>query len=365
MRTDFLTQIAGLVPSLQAHAPALDKDPCFPAEDIAALRAAGLLRAPLPVAYGGAGLGEGVAGAAALFETLALLGEGNLPVARLYEAHVNALQLVFRYGHPTLRARVAAEVGSNAGAGHLFGLWVTDPPVGGLHLHAGGMLSGTKLVCSGAGGVTRALVSAETPGGVQMLIVDVSRAVCEPARLRLAGMRAAVTGAMKFDGMVVEPWQHLGQPGDYLGEPVFSAGAWRAAAAALGGLTALVKLHRDELIARGRTANPAQTARFGEALIAVETARLWMAQAAQRACLEDRPAAEIVAYVNLARLAVEAACLDALRLAQRSLGLACFAIGHPVERVARDLAVFLRQPAPDEVLATAAQYYFAQPGLPA
>jgi hypothetical protein len=39
-------------------------------------------------------------------------------------------------------------------------------------------------------------------------------------------------------------------------------------------------------------------------------------------------------------------------------------VGHPAERVARDLAVFLRQPAPDETLANAAQYYFAQ-ALPA
>jgi alkylation response protein AidB-like acyl-CoA dehydrogenase len=292
---------------------------------------------------------------------LALLGEGNLAVARLYEAHVNALQLVFRYGQPELKDRTAADVK----AGHLFALWVTDPPDGGLHLLAGGVLTGGKLFCSGASAATRALVTAHTGNGVQMLIADVTTARIEPARLRLAGMRAAVTGAVTFDGIHVAPWQLLGEPGDYLREPVFSAGAWRGSAAALGGLSALVKLFRDELNARQRAGHPAQAARLGEALIAFETSRLWLGQAAQRACLEDRPAAEIVAYVNLARIAVEAACLDAIRLITRGLGVSAFAIGHPVERVARDLAVFLRQPAPDETLATAAAFYAAHPALPA
>jgi len=344
---------------MQARAATLDAEARFPAADFDDLRAAGLLTASLPVEAGGLGLGTGAEGAAALARVLALLGEGNLAVARLYEAHVNALQLAFRYGNPTLTDQVTAD----AQAGHLFALWVTDPPTGGLQLNAG-TLSGAKLFCSGAGAASRALVTAETAAGVQMLIVDVTAARIAPARVRLAGMRAAVTGAVDFDGITVAPWQALGAPGDYLREPIFSAGAWRGSAAALGGLTALLTLHRDELTSRHRAGHPAQAARFGEALIAHETARLWVAQAARRACLEDGPPGEIVAYVNLARLAVESACLDALRLTGRSLGLPAFALGHPAERVARDLAVFLRQPAPDETLANAAAYYFAN-ALPA
>jgi alkylation response protein AidB-like acyl-CoA dehydrogenase len=156
----------------------------------------------------------------------------------------------------------------------------------------------------------------------------------------------------------------LGAPGDYLREPVFSAGAWRSSAGAFGGLTALVKLYRAELRARERDADPSQRARFGQLLIAHETARLWLVQAARHACLEDQPASEIVAYVNLARLAIEAAGLDAMRLTQRGLGLGAFIVGHPAERICRDLAVFLRQPAPDETLDKAAAHYF-ESGLPA
>jgi hypothetical protein len=52
-----------------------------------------------------------------------------------------------------------------------------------------------------------------------------------------------------------------------------------------------------------------------------------------------------------------------MRLTQRGLGLGAFISGHPVERICRDLGVFLRQPAPDEALDKAAAYYFGA-GLP-
>jgi alkylation response protein AidB-like acyl-CoA dehydrogenase len=182
-----------------------------------------------------------------------------------------------------------------------------------------------------------------------------------PSPIKLSGLRAATTGAMDLTGIQIPPDAALGAPGDYLREPVFSAGAWRGSAAAFGALTALVELHRHELLQRARAHDPHQTARFGELLIAYETARLWLQQAALRACLEDGPPEAIVAYINLARLAVEAACLDAMRLSQRSLGLPAFIAGHPAERICRDLATYLRQPAPDETLAKAATFYFQAP----
>jgi hypothetical protein len=92
--------------------------------------------------------------------------------------------------------------------------------------------------------------------------------------------------------------------------------------------------------------------RFGQSLIAHETGRLWLLEVTRRLGTE-----EAVAYVNLARTAVEAACLDAVRHVHRSLGLSAFMHGSKAERIARDLATYLRQPAPDEVLVEAAGYF--------
>ena len=54
--------------------------------------------------------------------------------------------------------------------------------------------------------------------------------------------------------------------------------------------------------------------------------------------VDSAPAEEAIAYVNLARTAVETACLDGLRHIQRSLGLSAFMQGSTAERIARNLA---------------------------
>ena len=353
-----LAAVLDMLPMIQEDAARSDAAASFPKMSFDHLREAGLLKATLPVSLGGLGFGSGAKGALALVNLLTLLAEGSLPVARLYEAHVNALQLICRYGTSQLVARCALD----ATAGELFALWVTDPPKGGLKLiHSAGklVLDGQKNFCSAAGVATRALVTAEDTSGSRMLIVNPDPgAVVKRGELKLNGMCAAVTGSVDLSGMIVSPDTLLGTTGDYLREPVFSSGAWRGSAGALGGLMALVKLHRQEILQRKRAEDPHQMARFGQLMQALETAKLWVTQAALRSCLEDQSTEAVVAYVNLARLAVESACMDAIRLVQRGLGLSGFLMGRPVERICRDLATYLRQPAPDETLVRAAHHYF-------
>ena len=181
----------------------------------------------------------------------------------------------------------------------------------------------------------------------------------------LQGMRAAVTGAVDFNGCEIGRDALLGQPGDYLREPDFSAGAWRGSAVALGGLIALLDQAIVQLRASGRLDSPFGQARLGRALIARETSRLWVQSSARTA--EDVAAdpGHRVAAVGLARIAVETACLDAIRLLQRSLGLSAFREGNPVERICRDLSTYLRQPAPDEVLTEAAAWFADHPAASA
>ena len=50
-----------------------------------------------------------------------------------------------------------------------------------------------------------------------------------------------------------------------------------------------------------------------------------------------------------------------LELAQRSVGLQGFMRDHPLERMSRDLATYLRQPNPDKALTDAAAFVLASP----
>ncbi len=360
-REALLAALAGIVPDLQRHAVLLDESGHYPETDMAVLRRLGVLGAPVPVGLGGFGMGTEPEGALGLMEALRLIGCGNLSLGRLYEAHVNVLHLVARYGSVTQRHNVA----SDALRGHLHGLWVTDVPDNPLRLDAGLVVHGAKSPCSGAGHATRALVTAQMPSGETCMLL-LALAPGERADLSgwdAHGMRATASGRMVFDGLRVTSEALLGQPGDYLRQPDFAAGAWRASAVALGGLEALVADMRHRLVARGRDGDPHQRARVGEALIAQETARLWVHRAALVAEAGTGDPGDIANTVNLARIAVEMACLDAIRIVQRSLGLAAFARGTFIELLFRNLGVYLRQPAPDETLTEAAAH-FMQRALP-
>lgn len=351
--SELLERIGELIPAIRESGEKCDREAIFPLESLAKLREAGLLMAPVPVELGGLGL-YGTVGGQALFLLLHLLGYADLAIGRIFEAHVNAIELVRRLG----TAKQMEAAAQAARAGDLFALWVTDPGENRLRISHGLTLSGEKWFCSAAGAANKALVTAETATGAQLLLVESGPGMRVTHRgVKLAGMRAATTGSVDLTGMAVSGETLIGEPGDYLREPVFSTGAWRSSAVALGGLAALIETTRGELRARGRADQPFQQMRFGKAIIAHETGHLWLSEAVERVESATGTGEAAVAYVNLARTAVETACMDGLRLVQRSLGISAFLQGSIAERIARDLATYLRQPAPDEALSEAAEYF--------
>src|ERR1700722_8864786 len=304
-----------------ARAGEYDEDGAFSAEDVAALHESGLLAAVLPVKFGGGGLtGFG------LREGLRSIGSGSFALGGVFEGHVNALELVLRYGNDRRVELVAEE----ARAGKLFGVWNTDD-ANGLrltHRHGRSWLEGRKILASGAGHIERPLVTATDESGRRMIVLPkldpTGRA--DIPRWKAHGMRASATGAVDFTSVEIEPMEIVGREGDYERQPWFSVGAWRFTAVHLGGMERLFDLLRRHLRETNRGQDPHQAARLGRAAMAVETARLWVAQAASiaEAPLESRAPEQLVAYVNLTRLAVEAAALDLMQLAQRSVGLQAF-----------------------------------------
>ena len=348
-----LTDVSDLVPAMSVRAQVLDSEGGFPALDFDLLRGIGALSAFIPQRHGGLGLGIDPGGASALFTLLRSIGQGNLAVGRIFEGHANAIKLINTFGS---EAQIE-ETSEDVRAGHLFAIWNAETKDG-IRILNNNKLSGAKTFCSGAGYVTRALITAKDRSGPRLLLIPL-----EPGErvgstgVGMHGMRATQTASMQFDGVVVSTRDFIGAIDDYTREPTFSAGAWRTSAVTLGGLDALIAEMQLQLQARNRHEDPHQLARMGNALIARETARLWIERASKMEESVDSAPATITGYVNLARIAVESAALEIIRLVQRCLGLSAFLQTNPVERLMRDLAIYLRQPATDEALTEAAAWF--------
>lgn len=363
-----LKRVREVAAACAASAAARDEDGAFPEAEFAVLAEAGLLAAPLPRRLGGLGLGTEPGGFGVLLRVLEILGWGSLPVGRLYEGHANALALIETFGTAAQGERFAADVRG----GCRFAVWNTEgadgvrlEPLGGGRFR----LAGAKIFASGAGHVERPLLTGALPdGGWQMVVLATERLERRPvvhrAWWRPLGMRASASYKIDLAGVVVDADDLVGDPGDYYRQPWFGGGAIRFAAVQLGGAAALLDAGRASLAGIGRADAPFQQTRFGEAATALETGRLWLrgaAALADRSPLGGAAAAnvaaeEMVAYVDLARGAVERACLDVLERVERGVGSRAMLRPHPVERIGRDLTTYLRQPAPDAALAEGGRF---------
>ncbi len=303
----------------------------------------------------------GSADVAALKDALRAIGGADLACGRIFEGHVNAAQLVHACGTPAQRARLARDLAEH----RLFGVWNTEAgdPV---RLEGGPgswRLAGAKTFATGAGDVDRMLITAAHPGGGrQMVLVDhtpeqASRV--DQSGWTVRGMGASRSGRYDFTGLAVPDDWLIGAPDDYLEEPRFSAGAWRFTAVQLGGAEALMRLYREHLVESGKGCDPIQRLRFGRAAAAVRSAGLWVAQAADAA---EAGAANAIPLVLMTRGLVEDAAMQAMEAATRAIGTRSFVTGGRVDRIVRDLGLYLRQPVPDQARDRAAAAWLEADG---
>ena len=340
--------------SAALRAAELDRDGAFPEADIAQLHRSGLLLAPFPTAMGGSALGSDAADPTRLMDILVAVGRGSLSLGRLYEGHINAVKLVMHYGNAANVALLLDE----ARQGGISGVWMAEDGAP-LRLEVspdGTVLQGRKILASGSGSIRRPLVAARSDAGSIMVIprIEESDRACTD-QWTVHGMRATATGTVDFSGIAVGKDEIVGKPDDYMTSPLFRGGAWRVIAVQLGGVEAVMQLYTSQLAGSRGADDPLQLARLGEALIAVETARLWVGMACRTAEAVNGEPEAIDACVDLARNAFEQAALRVIACAQKAIGLRAFTRPNPLERVIRDLATYMRQPGLDASLMSAAK----------
>ena len=309
-----------------ARSAAVDAAAAFPTQDIADLADSHWLAAA-----------HDIRGAASL-PWLAAVGAASLTVGRLFEGHLNAVQLAARGSHAAsviLRAETCT--------GRISGVWNAEGDGGlkAVRVPGGYSVSGRKIHCSGAGAIRRPVVTAKVDDDWLMLLPDTADpgVSVDLSVWQASGMRGTATGTVTFDKVVVADAAVIGAPGDYYRSPWFSGGAWRVLAVQLGGLNRIMELHAGRL-----RDDPVARARFATAAGAHEAARLMVSEAARRAETPGGESEAIDAYVDLARGSFESLALTIVEMTRRNAGLSSFIAPDPLDRCLRDLETYLRQP---------------------
>jgi len=290
-------------------------------------------------------------------ERLRAAGAADLAWGRLYEGHVNALQLVARLGNERQRLRAEEDVV----CGRLFGVWNTQASDG-VHVvdvdACGVIISGRKTFASGAGRLARAVITVAWPDdSVHLAIVPMDRVetIVDRSFWRPYGMEDSDSFAVDFSGVRLECDDLLGEADEYERNPWFTAGASRFVAVQTGGLEQLVADFGAFLRRREQHDDPIQLTRFGECVVAARTAWLWTQACVDAWMRYDAAPGEIVEAdllltVDAARGAVERCALDVAERVERGVGARGLLESEPFARRLRDLRMYLRQPAIDATL---------------
>ncbi len=356
---------------LAPRAAHYDRTASFPAEDFADLFAAGLLAAAVPRDHGGLGLGPLRGDAFTLWMMTKELAKADLSLARCWEGHANSLVLIDALGSEEQRTRWFAGVVER---GEKWVAWSGEPqaPAPGevvrfgtrvTAVPGGYVVDGSKAFSTSAGGAQWAilLVNTEGPGGARhaaspetlLLLacdladpsVEIDRSWWDPI-----GMRATVSHLVRFTRTFIPESQRIGEPGCYLREGWQTAFIPHYAASFLGAAEAAYDQALIYLTAQGKGEDPYVQQRVARMSIHVETAHLWLRHVARM--WDDGRRQEAQLAGSRARHLIEHLAEETVGHAIRACGARMLMRSNPVERIYRDLSLYIRHDNDDHILAT-------------
>jgi alkylation response protein AidB-like acyl-CoA dehydrogenase len=228
----------------------------------------------------------------------------------------------------------------------------------------GWQLDGSKAFATSASGADWAilLVNLAGPGGARhstgsadgllLLACDLSHpsVTVDRSWWDPIGMRATVSHVVRFDQTPIADAAQIGEPGDYLRHgwqtafiPHYAASFLGAAEAAY--LHALRYIHHQD-----KGGDPYVQQRIGTMAVNIDTARLWLAHVAG---LWDRGKQDEARSAGArARHLIEHLAQSVVDNCVRVCGARSLVRPSPVERILRDLSLYVRHDNDDHILAT-------------
>ncbi|MBO4161957.1 acyl-CoA dehydrogenase family protein [Micromonospora antibiotica] len=257
------------------------------------------------------------------------LGRADLTLARLGEGHADALAIL-------------AELDASVDPGwrrEPWGVWAAAPAsVTATRDGHRWRLTGHRPWCSGAGLLSRALVTATADDGVRLFVIEVDAAGVTPVAdtWPAVGMAASDSRTVSFDGVTALP---VGGPGSYTARPGFWHGGLGVAACWYGGAVGVADTLHDA--ARHRRLSPHAMAHLGAVDAALTAARAVLLAAADE--VDAKPTGDADRLAHQVRATVEVTATTVVDRVGRALGAGPLCQdAHHARRVA-DLTVYLRQ----------------------
>jgi alkylation response protein AidB-like acyl-CoA dehydrogenase len=258
------------------------------------------------------------------------VGREDLSLARLVEAHWDAVAIL-------------AEAGRDAEPDALYGVWAAEIPGEPLRMErmkGGWALHGSKMFCSGAGMVDRALV---TVGDDERRLVDVdlrgtNAVVFDDSAWATDAFEETKTATAMFDGLLVQERDWIGGVGWYLDRPGFWHGACGPAACWAGGALALVDWAKTQ-----RREDPHTLAHLGAMHAGAWALRGYLEAAGREIDAAPMDVSAAQARALTVRHLVEQAATEILRRLARGYGPYPLAMEVRISRCYRELDLYLRQ----------------------
>ena len=371
-RREYVARIAGLAHEKFApRADGYDRAAAFPAEDFEDLFRAGVHAPCVPEAYGGLGLGPGN-DTFVLWMMTKELARADMSLARCWEGHVNSQVLISALANEEQKARWFEGI---VDRGDIWVAWSGEPQSKvpgqassfGTHLrkvNGGYVLNGTKAYATSAGHARRAilLVNAEGPGGArhatgssdQLLLLTCNLGdpgvTFDSSWWNPIGMRATVSYLVRFDDVFIAAEDVIGQPGQYLNEAWQTRFSPHYATTFLGGAEAAYQYALESIKKQQREDDPYVTHRIAQMSLNVETAHVWLRYVAE---LWDSGRTDEAKVAGMrARYLVEKLAMEILDHCVRACGARSLVKPSPVERIYRDLSIYVRHDNCDQILAT-------------
>lgn len=384
-KQDLVDRVAGLAHSKFAkRAAAYDNEAAFPAEDFDDLFAAGLLAPTVPEEFGGLGLGPYTGDVLTLWLMTKEIAKADLSLARCWEGHTNSLVIISGMANAEQKARWFSGIVEH---GEKWVAWSGEPQAKtpeqvsrtGTSIEAvdsGYVIDGTKVFATSATAAEWAILLVNTagPGGARhaegsadtllALACDLSDASVsfDGSWWDPIGMRATVSYLVRFDRTFIPAENVIGYPGQYLKEGWQTCFIPHYAASFLGAAEGAYDYAIEYLGSQDKGADPYVQHHVAHMALDLETSELWLRKVARLWDSGDHDAAQLAGA--RVRYVIEMRTLEVLNHCVRACGARCLNRPSPVERLYRDLTMYVRHDNADHILSMIGKELLDQPHDP-